>query len=270
MSRGEQRNGDTDTDSTNSDITSELPKMRARADSCPQDIQWRSQRRRAPTGRGRARPHSSTYNLPMLEVAGGDGPRMVFRPWTETEIKEAMLHLPHPRDSGRRFAEEFRIFCQEFSPTVPELRRLLALKLGAVDWAKISGQFPRRRHLDCADGHNEDYLQTVIAVCTAIETAFPPRMDSIKITACKQREDETVSDFLAHLTDIFNRHSGLEQPTELGATATVWEAHLRDNFIRGLRTDVQEATKVSCVGWDEQRLDEVRRHAVHAENTIKT
>ncbi len=42
----------------------------------------------------------TVHHLPMIEAARAQGTQMVFRPWSEAEIKEAMSHLPHPKDSG--------------------------------------------------------------------------------------------------------------------------------------------------------------------------
>ncbi len=39
--------------------------------------------------------------FPMIQVAGPDGTVMVFQPWNERDLKEAMTHLPHPKDSGK-------------------------------------------------------------------------------------------------------------------------------------------------------------------------
>ncbi len=83
---------------------------------------------------------------PMIEVSGPDGPMMVFRPWTVNDMKEAMAHLPSPEEAGDRFSTELVTFCKEFSPTVHELRRLLAVKLGVSSWHKVSGRLQRE---DC-------------------------------------------------------------------------------------------------------------------------
>ncbi len=45
------------------------------------------------------------FTAPMVEVAGPDGSVMVYRPWTVTDMKEAMAHLPSPDDAGDRFSD---------------------------------------------------------------------------------------------------------------------------------------------------------------------
>lgn len=66
---------------------------------------------------------------------------MVFWPWNERYLKEAMTHLLYPKDYGEKVWKEFGQFCQEFSPTIQELKHLLMLKLGATDWHKIRPYF---------------------------------------------------------------------------------------------------------------------------------
>ncbi len=101
------------------------------------------------------------FTTPMVEVAGPDGSVMVYRPWTVTDMKEIMAHLPSPDDAGDRFSDELTTFCEEFSPTTQELRRLLAVKLGATNWHKVSSQMPtterRRVHGTWLHEANEQY-----------------------------------------------------------------------------------------------------------------
>ncbi len=44
--------------------------------------------------------------FPMIQVAGPQETVMVFRPWNEKDLKEAMTHLPHPKVSGEKFAND--------------------------------------------------------------------------------------------------------------------------------------------------------------------
>ncbi|KAL1261327.1 hypothetical protein QQF64_006592 [Cirrhinus molitorella] len=72
----------------------------------------------------------------MIQAAGPSGTVMVFQPWSEKDLKEAMTHLPQPKDSGENFATDLEVFCQEFSPTMQELKCLLMLKLGISQQVK--------------------------------------------------------------------------------------------------------------------------------------
>ncbi|XDV19529.1 hypothetical protein PO909_024985 [Leuciscus waleckii] len=83
----------------------------------------------------KSEPHS--FTVPMVEVAGTDGAMMVHRPWNGTDLKECMAGLPNPEDAGDRFAGELIKFCQEFSPTTQELKRLVGMKLGAAKWQMV-------------------------------------------------------------------------------------------------------------------------------------
>ena len=218
--------------------------------------------------------NNTALTLPMIEVAGNNGPVLVFRPWTESDIREAMVHLPQPRDSGKKFAIELNAFCREFNPTIAELKRLLILKIGATEWQKLKEGFPprdsRRQHREWDHIDNYNYRSDVNYICAAIERAFPQRMDTARISACKQKDNESVQDYYARLVDIFETHSGIEQPTQLGDAISTWEAHLRNSLLQGLRPEVAVAAKKTCIAWQDARLAEVRRHAMHAEEIIKT
>ncbi len=116
------------------------------------------------------------FTAPMVEVAGPDGSVMVYRPWTVTDMKEAMAHLPSPDDAGDRFSDELTTFCEEFSPTTQELRRLLAVKLGATNWHKVSSQMPtterRRVHGTWLHEASEQYRSAVTDLTQAIVTSL--------------------------------------------------------------------------------------------------
>lgn len=133
----------------------------------------------------------------MIQVAGPNGTVMVSRPWNKKDLKEAMTHLPHPKDSGEKFAKDLDMFCQEFSPTMQELKRLLMLKLGATDWHKIRPHFPtgnaQTKNADWNHADNEAYRQAVETLCQRIKTDFPVRVNTTKVMRKGQRT-KTVSD----------------------------------------------------------------------------
>ncbi len=153
------------------------------------------------------------FTAPIVEEAGPDGSVMVYRPWTVTDMKEAMAHLPSPDDAGDRFSDELTTFCEEFSPTTQELRRLLAVKLGATNWHKVSSQMPtterRRVHGTWLHEANEQYRSAVTDLTQAMKAAFPARVDTAKINGCCQVREESVRDYHARLFEIFGKHSGM-------------------------------------------------------------
>lgn len=239
-----------------------------------EEIEEEIVRRATPTKKRKTRQIVKEENVsvtaPMLEVSGPEGPIMVFRPWTVTDMREAMAHLPSPDEAGDKFSTELVTFCQEFSPTVHELRRLLAVKLGATSWHKVSGKLQKE---DCELGHrdNADYRRAVEELAEAIKIAFPARVDTAKIGNCCQSRDESVQDYYNRLYLIFNKHSRLEEPDERGNQPDTWECHLRSWFLNGLRPEIVQAVKTSYIEWKSGRLSAVLAHALHAEEiqTVK-
>ncbi len=214
----------------------------------------------------------ATFNMPMIEVSGPEGATLVFHAWTSADITAASQHLPNPTASGKIFAEQLLTFCQEFKPTTNELKRLLITKMKPTDWQKISGKFPdvdiRCKHITWEDESNAQYRDIVRCLCNAFTQAFPIKVNMAKITACKQKDDENPDEYLTRLTEIFNTYSGLQLPDELSNTPDVQEIHLCNCFLNGLKPDIASAVKNSCIGWNDARLSELRRHAVHAHDQI--
>jgi len=216
----------------------------------------------------------TVLTAPMVEVAGPDGaPLLVHRPWTMKDIGCAYEQLPDPRETGgQKFAEEVRRFCLEFRPTSQEMRRLLGRKLGA-DISKIRYNWPdenvRARQVQQDHADNGPYNAFVAGLGDACRAAFPVRMDMTKIAMCKQRDGETVSQYLTRLTEIHNAHSGLTPPADLNAAeVTPYEAHLRNSFMNGLHEDIAKIVRNTCITWDTGKLNLIEQHAIHAEKLV--
>ncbi|KAM3607306.1 uncharacterized protein V6R79_005369 [Siganus canaliculatus] len=206
--------------------------------------------------------------LPMVEVSGPEGPIMVHRPWSKEEAQKAAEHLPPVVGNGEKYSKALVDFCKEFSPTVPEIRRLLAIKMTASDFAKIAAACDgnqRRVGMDWDHTDNAAYRDALTRLTDAIKEKFPAKIDMKKVAGCKQQEDEPVSEYLHRLTSVFNDNSGLEQPTQMGEAATVWETHLCKSFLDGLLPSIAAETKKSCILPEEARLDDLRKHAIHAQ-----
>lgn len=52
----------------------------------------------------------------MLEALGNSGPVLVFRPWTEEDIAEAMAHVTSPVDNLVQFERQLEQFVNEYRP----------------------------------------------------------------------------------------------------------------------------------------------------------
>lgn len=208
--------------------------------------------------------------LPFLfEVPSTAGSQLAFQPWTYADMKEFMARLPDPATSGLKFADELKFFCQECKPTLLQLRRLLFFKMGLSDWSKLSDTFPTSTaspaHPDWEHDENMAYREAIRALCDAVKAAFPAKVDAAKIVNCRQGRDETVEQYYDRLFEIFNTYSGLEQPTQLGITPGMWEYLLCNTFLNGLDPNIAADIKKSCISWQEGRLSDVKRHAIHAE-----
>ncbi|KAI3375448.1 hypothetical protein L3Q82_003695 [Scortum barcoo] len=170
-------------------------------------------------------PNQNTaLNMPMVEVSGPEGTTLVFRPWTSDDITAASQHLPNPTTSGKMFAEQFLTFCQEFKPTMNELKRLLITKMKPTDWQKIAGQFPdadiRCKHITWEDESNVHYRDAVRHLCNAFTQAFPVKVNMEKITACRQKDGENPDEYLTRLTESENRDNQVMTTEEKDVTAT--------------------------------------------------
>lgn len=142
-------------------------------------------------------------------------------------------------------------------------------QMGPTDFARIRAACDGDEHLVNPNwGHNDNaaYRDKVEAVGQAIVDANPDRVDMSKITSCKQKPGEPVNDYYHRLLQVFNENSGISEPAARGGQAGVWEVHLKQCFLAGLQTSIRAAVELSCIGLHDARLDEVKRHAEHAED----
>ena len=205
--------------------------------------------------------------LPMVQVMGPQGVELVHRPWTLREMQDTLSHLPSVRNGGEAFIEQLIDFCQNFSPTEHELKRLLTIKMGATDFNQIKDLLNganRQLNADWGHGDNDHYRNMLNALGTRLVARFPKRVDMAKIATCRQNEDESVSDYYTRLYQVFLDNSGLEEQGDTEPHG-VWNTHLRSAFLIGLKDKISKAVKTSCVCVHEATLIEVKRHAIHAE-----
>ena len=144
--------------------------------------------------------------------------------------------------------------------------------LGPTDFAKICqhcGGDLRLTSTDLDDVVNAAYVNALNTLLNALRTAFPNKIDIFKITGCKQQPGKTVGDFLTRLTVLFNQHSGIPIPDNLGNQPGAHETHLKQAFLNGLLPPLRADVGHTCIGLEDARLTEVRCHSEHAERQHK-
>ncbi|XP_034093425.1 uncharacterized protein LOC117560601 [Gymnodraco acuticeps] len=211
---------------------------------------------------------------PMIQVAGPRGPLFVYRPWTISEMKEISKdHLPNVELGGAKFSTALEMFCRQFSPTMPEIKKLLTLKMGPTHvshFTQLLGGQQRMAETEWEHNDNAAYRDALTTLQAAITEKFPAKVDMSRIYACKQNADETVNDYFHRLEQVFVENSGLiKQEGGLAPALGVWETHLSNAFLNGLSPAISASVRSSCIGvMDGARLEEIRRHAVHAEKHL--
>ncbi|KAL7377194.1 hypothetical protein ABVT39_023576 [Epinephelus coioides] len=66
----------------------------------------------------------------------------------------------------------------------------------------------------------------------------------------------------------FNTYGGLQLPDESSDSPDVWEIHLCNCFLNGPKPDTASAVTSACIVWNDARLSELHRHAIHAHDQI--
>lgn len=226
-----------------------------------------------------AKLEQKTLTTPMVQVDGPDGdPVFMFRPWTADDIVIASKHLPKPTKGGDVLARELHTFINAYSPTSAELSRVMLHLLTTAEFSLVRSVLEghhQPRTLGWRDTEEEepeenaDYRLWVNNFLGAVRQSFPVRCDLSRVSACRQNEGEPVEEFLARLHAIYDEHSGMERPDPYpGDRMTSYESLLKNYFLTNLQKPLAEATRDSCVGWEDAsvRLAEVVIHAQHKQH----
>ncbi|XP_053274171.1 uncharacterized protein LOC128436469 [Pleuronectes platessa] len=214
--------------------------------------------------------------MPMVEVAGAEGPILVFRPWSEADVAEAMNYICNPKDNLNKWENDLLQFVREFRPTMFEIRRLMNKTL-TNDYHSIQNVFNAGRmtaRLENPDfGHrdNADFRNAIEALVVIVREKFPLRMNLSNITSMTQKPSESCSSFLARLTSAFDTHthSGLIRPDLMGRQPLEpYEVHLKEHFLSRMKPELAQTIKKFCVTWKTCPLAEILQHAEHAEDEL--
>lgn len=213
-----------------------------------------------------------TSPLPPADVPAN---RPVYdqRGWTMEDMETAIKDLPDPDDAGPAFKHALLDFCSVFLPFGFELRRLLMMKVGLKKYMKIKkaiaalGDSIGPKHPDWDHGTNFAYRKAMTTLSDEIAKAFPANID--RIIYCKQQPNERFSDFYQRFEAVVSLHSGIDKPDDLGSNMGPWEGVLKTFLMKGLRADIRDKIKESCIGAEgSARLLNVLGHAYHHDDAL--
>ncbi|XP_028980086.2 uncharacterized protein LOC114840501 [Esox lucius] len=238
------------------------------ADFCATSpIAWRT---RSVTSSGKPEGH-----FPMVEVAnpsvGGDvqGPPTIFvyRPWSPADLKDVAASLPNPElEGGEEFNRVFLQMLEQYRPNIVEIEMVM-MKALQLRWGRVKGDWPVQNG-PYNWGAGSQYRITIMALCGRIGAFFPRRMNWEKISDCKQKPGERVTDYRNRLEKEFEIHSGMGRKPE-GANDSPWEQQCKTRLVAGLLPDLQKHVKEHCVALDEGRMEIVWPYIKHAEKVCE-
>lgn len=133
-------------------------------------------------------PILPAITMPMVEVFGVEGPILVFRPWSDSDVADAVSHIGSPKDHLSKWEADLTQFVKGYRPTMSELRRLMHKSLGS-DYHKIQGVFTPARmdsrltHADFDNEANNGFIRAVEALVEAVRENFPLRLNLSAITS---------------------------------------------------------------------------------------
>ena len=202
----------------------------------------------------------------MLEAVGYGGDiTLVFRPWSPQDIEDSARALPPIENNGVKFAENFRAWILETSPTSAEIRKVLyKIVRHGVQWDELQTHCPvtnvvRRMHVEWEHDSNRRYRAFVEELLKMIQILFPVRVDVTKVMSCTQCEGEPIMDFFSRL------RGEVTQSVGINPNHGSFSAILHQYFLQNALPKLSQAIKDSCVEWQTTTTENLLSHARHVE-----
>ncbi|XP_034143259.1 uncharacterized protein LOC114828859 [Esox lucius] len=211
----------------------------------------------------------------MVEVAnpsvGGEehGPSTIFvyRPWSPADLKDVAVSQPNPDlEGGEEFNRVFLQMLEQYRPNIVEIEMVM-MKALRLRWGRVKGDWPVQNG-PYNWGAGSQYRITIMALCGRIGAFFLRRMNWEKISVCKQKLGERVTDYRNRLEKEFEIHSGMDRKPD-GANDSPWEQQCKIRLVAGLLPDLRKHVKEHCVALDEGRIEIVWPYINNAERVYE-
>ncbi|XP_044209039.1 uncharacterized protein LOC122983386 [Thunnus albacares] len=195
----------------------------------------------------------------------------VFRNWTKEDVKKAVDGIPHPRKDVQAYIDKMYGLYNSYRLNGEEMTNCFMQSL-TTDWATVNVDWrpmgengePLLWDRDRTRGLGPQLNR----MAEILRETFARRNDWAEIDAVVQEEKETVAQYAARLTEVFNRHSGLEP--RIGENVNPrYEAQLTSCLLRGLRLPIANWVKEHLVGWEGEQRRVILANAKHAEKVLE-
>lgn len=84
-----------------------------------------------------------------------------------------------------------------------------------------------------------------------------------------QQRNESVDDYYVPLYETFNNYSGIPEPDKHEEVPQMWESNLRSSLMSGSKPEITAIIKQTCIRWEDEKLERIRQHALHAERLLE-
>ncbi|XP_024137448.1 uncharacterized protein LOC112152231 [Oryzias melastigma] len=160
--------------------------------------------------------------------------------WTADDIIAASKHLPKPEKGGEVLARALEDFVRDYVPSSGEMARVMLHILSQSQFSTLRSHFEAQHQPVTHDWHdpanqnaeNVTYRQWKDGLIAAVRAHFPVQCDHVKVSVCKQREDEDVEELLDRLQAVYDIHSGMTKPDDFPrGDMTPYETLLRQHSL---------------------------------------
>lgn len=216
--------------------------------------------------------NESCYDqYPMIEVvnpnAGDNDPQttLVYRTWTQDDVKKAVEGIPHPREDWTAFETAIGDLRRSYHLNGTETQQVWMTMLGP-DWHYVRGDWnPKDGNNVLA--HNSDLLdQRVNALMQRARQRYRRRANYTEIGRTQQKEDEPFEQYKIRMEMVFKTHSGLEED---GADDGPYRQQLKNALHAGSHEPIKQWLQRHYINLQAGTLEEYVTHALHAEKVIK-
>ena len=222
---------------------------------------------------------SETNQFPLIELpnpafiladgVGANNQRtmLVYRPWSQKEVDNAIKSVPEHKERLEEFLEGMETLRDMYKLDSREVEWIYRSKM-KTDWArvKIGYEVNGAGGVPIAAGQAELAVR-VAALQGRIRDTFRAQPNYTKLGEIKQKDGETVYEFRERFEHAFRNHSGLRDTT--AAERLIFDPHLKQALLNGFRSEVREWLNRNFVELPTSTLPAFMTQARHAEKVTQ-
>ena len=193
---------------------------------------------------------------------------MVYRTWTQEDVKKAVEGIPSPKEDVEECILQMENLRRSYHLNGVEVQQVWMCQLGP-EWHHVKGDFIPTTGVDPPVPYppdSDDLTTAVERLIARIRIRYHRRANYTEIGRCKQRSDEPFDEYRVRMEKIFRAHSGLPYADNEDGP---FKQQLKNALHAGSLPEIKGWVDRHHIEMSGGTLQNYINHALHAEKVKK-